>query len=85
MVFPCLDGTFCGNAAVKMRGNELEFDIIIFNGALYLSETLVIKDVESWSKPLCFCLACSSVHTLVLSLACQVFDVLGIIALLSYY
>ena len=47
MVFECADCTFGGIAAVGVRGNKLEFNVVLAEGFLHDVVALVVEDVES--------------------------------------
>jgi hypothetical protein len=46
MVFPGLDGSFGGVAAVAMRRDTLEVDVVFFKSLLELVRAFVIEDVK---------------------------------------
>jgi hypothetical protein len=45
MIFPGLDCSFGGIAAVDMRGHTLEVDVIFFEGFIEFVRALVVEDV----------------------------------------
>ena len=42
MIFECADCTFCGVAAVGVRGDTLEVNVVFAEGCLHGVETLVV-------------------------------------------
>ena len=47
MIFECVDRTFGGVAAVGVRGNKLEVNVLLAEIFLHVVGALVIEDVES--------------------------------------
>ena len=47
MIFECVDRTFSGVAAVGVREDKLEINIVLAEGFIHGVGELVVKDVES--------------------------------------
>ena len=47
IIFECADRTFGGVAAVGVRGNKLEVNVLLVEGFLYGVGALVVEDLES--------------------------------------
>ena len=47
VIFECADCTFCGVAAVDVKGDKLEVNVVFVEGFLHGVEALVVENVES--------------------------------------
>ena len=47
MIFECADRTFSGVAAVGVRRNKLEVNIVLAEGFLHAVGKLIVEDVDS--------------------------------------
>ncbi len=45
MIFPGLDGSFCGIASVAVRGDALEIEVIFYKGLAEFVGALVVENV----------------------------------------
>ena len=48
MIFPCLDGSFGGIAAVTVGGNALKIDVVFGESGFNFGGTFIVDDVEFW-------------------------------------